>query len=67
MAERGEGFLKTVKRNPYALSSPRPLELKGDWEIVMEARRQAGRARAAVRGTPWPSAELKRDRKDTQL
>ena len=42
MAEREE-FLKTVKRDPFALRYA-SAELRGDREIVMEAAKQNGSA-----------------------
>ena len=54
MAAREE-FLKTVKRNPFALEYA-SAELKGDREIVMEAVKQDWRALV------FASAELKGDR-----
>mgnify|MGYP006249152613 CR=1 FL=1 len=54
MAAREE-FLKTVKRNAFALEYA-SAELQGDREIVMEAVKQNGRA------LQYASAELKGDR-----
>ena len=59
MAAREE-FLKTVKRNPFALESA-SAELKGDREIVLEAVKQSWRA------LQYASAEVKHDTEITKI